>query len=771
MDIERGSGDKARLAGQDAWQAMIDPHGVTPAGGWPAGAQDGRWGLTPDLPTVPLMPAAVGEAANGDSPPGAPNKADPPTTPGKSRGATKWDTAAKPPAVWPWLARLRRADGGPRLGRRTTAMIVLVCLLVIALSGALGAFLQYNQVRSEASDGVAHLKRVQTLLEPLMQHPGIPDAATLATVERELRAAEHDFAATRSDLGHGVFSIAASVPAGSHILDPVTTLAAAADEACLAGLDLMRAADTLLPLLHTDLLGGSPSPTGSPTPGPTPSPTPGVPSPTPTPSSASSAPTLTVAMMQAVTADYEDAVRHLQVAITDAGAADLSALPANLITTQQRAQLHALLTAWPRIAPQLVTVDAALRVAPELLGLSAPMRFLVELMDRGESRATGGYIGDYGVLTIQNAKVQPFSLVDIRTLDYPYMGAIGLQPPPPAYSWWPMPGFALRDSNLSPDFPTSARLGIKLLAAEGGGEAQGAIGLTAPVIARVLAVVGPVTVPEYNQVVTAENLEAEIRLNTENHDVLYNEKHEQFTAFLGQAFMSKLHSLSTSQLMAIAQAMLTSMHTKDLQVYLSDPAAETLLTQQGIDGAIAHGPGDGLTITDSNVSINKSNIFTTLIYTDVVTLGADGAATHHLTITYDFDSSTNPSMQRYLEGRHHYHTYLRVYAPPNAHLITFGGFNEGGEQINKSDEPGRQMWGGFVGVWDGTPYSLRFVWSVPGAGAKDAAGRQSYTLTVQHQAGANQRLNLSVTAPGTNSPVISYSGALDQDRGFSAALP
>jgi hypothetical protein len=351
------------------------------------------------------------------------------------------------------------------------------------------------------------------------------------------------------------------------------------------------------------------------------------------------------------------------------------------------------------------------------------------------------------------------------------MGRVGLLPPPPAYPWWPMPGYALRDSNLSPDFPTSAKMGIKLLAEEGGPQVQGVVALTAPVIARVLAVTGPITVPEYNDVVTAANLEAEIRLNTENHAVLYNQLHERFTGLLGQAFMAKLHSLAPAQMIDIAKAMLDSLRTKDLQVYFTDPNVEGVLTQQGLDSAIAHGPGDGLTISDSNVNINKSNIFTTLIYTDAVTLGADGAATHHLTITYQFDSSTNPSMQRYLEGRHHYHTYLRVYASANAQLASYDGFNGGGERINVSDEPSRQMWGGFVWVWDGIPYSLHFVWSVPGVVMDDASGRPVYSLTVQHQAGANQRLNLTVAGSGMATPLLSYSGALDQDRTFTAPLP
>src|SRR5262249_28511821 len=143
-------------------------------------------------------------------------------------------------------------------------------------------------------------------------------------------------------------------------------------------------------------------------------------------------------------------------------------------------------------------VDAWLHVAPALLGVNAPTRLLVELMDRGETRATGGYIGNYGGMTIQQGKLAPFSLTDVYTLDIPYAVQQGWPNAPAPYTWWPFHGFGLRDSNLSPSFPTSAQMGIDQLAKEGGPPVQGVVALNALVIARALAVIGPVDVPGYS---------------------------------------------------------------------------------------------------------------------------------------------------------------------------------------------------------------------------------------------------------------------------------
>ena len=185
---------------------------------------------------------------------------------------------------------------------------------------------------------------------------------------------------------------------------------------------------------------------------------------------------------------------------------------------------------------------------------------------------------------------------------------------------------------------------------------------------------------------------------------------------MGHAFMNKLHGLSTTQLVTIAQHMLASLRVKDLQIYLSDPQAEALLSKLGFDGTLAHGAGDALSIVDDDLSGNKSNLFTALAYKDVVTLDTQGAATHNLTITYKFDSSTHPELRRYLYGRRVYRTYLRIYTSPDAKLSALDGFSERlqqFQQINKSDEPGRQMWGGYVYVRDGVFYTLHFTWSAP----------------------------------------------------------
>jgi hypothetical protein len=704
-----------------------------------------------DPPTAPSSDGVLAPG-NGDTQPGYP---DLPNWTGDPREVGNRST-------WPPLSSgasrgiAHRGRLGQRPGRRCgVTILTLACLLVVALAGAASAVIgyeQYKMVRSEASDGLKYLRRAQAIVTPILKHPALPDAATLTSLDADLTQAQQDFARARQSASGGLFTLAGHLPAVGGPVTSAVALVTAADEACQGGLSLTRAVEALAPVLHSGFLAGdAPSPP---------------------------APTLTSPLLRQVTAQVEGALADFTAAVASARSADLSVLPASLVSASQIASLRDALAQWPTTQLQLARVAAWLHLAPSLLGVAAPERFLVEFMDRGELRPTGGFIGSYGVLTIQGGKIQPFTLNDVYTLDVPYLSRVGNPAPPRGYGWWPFGGWGLRDSNLSGDFPTSARLGMQALQTEGGPVVRGVIAITAPVMERVLGLVGAVPLPEYGVTVTAHNLEPLIRLYTETNsaaagtdlpaDDQLTSIHERFTALLGRALMARLHHLSSQQLVQVAQIFLSSLPSKDPQLYFRDSTAEGLLRQAGRDAAMVRGSQDGVTLVDANTEANRANLFTSVAYADAVTVDAQGTATHQLTITYTFASARVPSMVHYLFGRDYYRTYLRVYAHPAAQLTSHDGFNGGDVRLGESDLPGRQMWGGYVLVQDGVPYTLRFTWSVPGAATRDASGHLHYTLVYQHQAESPQSLHLTVSFAGDKSPALIYSGPLSQDRLFQA---
>src|SRR5260221_4565309 len=144
--------------------------------------------------------------------------------------------------------------------RALTAGILLTCLLGLAVSGVVGVMLPLSTVRAEAMDGMRHLKHAQALLAPFLKQPGIPAPNMLHTVKGDLAAAEVDFARTRRDLGAGVLSLAGGASPTHGTVAAAAALAASADEACLAGLDLPGATHSLLPALEGGLMGSEAPP-------------------------------------------------------------------------------------------------------------------------------------------------------------------------------------------------------------------------------------------------------------------------------------------------------------------------------------------------------------------------------------------------------------------------------------------------------------------------------------------------------------------------------
>jgi hypothetical protein len=681
----------------------------------------------------------------------------------------------RPPVVAPRRGIARLLDKNYWTRQKATRAAVLSILLIVLLACPLDALVRFVRIGFEARGALQHVHNIQTLLPASGSPFAALNADTLQKLKVELTGAEHDFAGLRGDLSGGSLAVAGHIPGVSSPMRSFAALAAGADEAALGGLDIVNNGDMLLAILKGGFFAsGSAPPLPGVTPTATPKPTPTAtakPGTTPTPPP----PQLDAKTFATLQADFTDAFDHFDSAFTYLGNVDPSTIPSSLVKPQQMAQIQKLLNDLPKEQALVAQARAWINVMPSLLGIGKPNSLLIELMDRSEMRAGGGFIGNYGVMTLSDGKVQPFSLSDTYLLDVPFAKKTGGAQVPAEYaSWWPFQDFGLRDSNLYPSFPESAQLGMKLLKQEGGPDVQGVVAVTPPAIGRILGVIGSVKVqmPDKTETVGPNNLEFLIHYYQQTvannpgtgfppGDQL-SDPRKRFTALLGRAFMEKLHGLSTAQLGAVVQTLIESIHARDIQIYLSDKNAEMLLAANGDDSSIAHGPGDGVTIVDANVGVNKGSQFVTMKYVDNVTVDDKGTATHNLSITYTFNV-TNKSL---LFGPDHYLTYLRIYAPASAHLTHIEGFQnmQGDDQINHSDEPDRQMWGGYVYMLDHTSYTLKLSWTVPNMVIQDANGNAQYYLDFQHQPGSNQSLTLTVSTPNGKTPGVNINGPLTKDQ-------
>jgi hypothetical protein len=239
---------------------------------------------------------------------------------------------------------------------------------------------------------------------------------------------------------------------------------------------------------------------------------------------------------------------------------------------------------------------------------------------------------------------------------------------------------------------------------------------------------------------------------------------------LAEHFLGRVRQISSSALPKLLQLIISSVRSKDVQVYLNPSSAEKLLQSFHLDSSIQSQGGDSLFVVDANIAPSKANRLITNTLNDQVDIDEKGDAIHHTTIRYAWVTK-GPAF-----GSDIYRDYVRIYIPPGSVLRTQNGWQPRGT----STVFGREVWAGFFTVTYGQTNTITLVWRVPGAAAKDAKGWH-YQYLLQRQAGAQWELHLQITLPScavmkskwsglasTNKQAVKLSQSLSKDLDVGA---
>lgn len=443
-------------------------------------------------------------------------------------------------------------------------------------------------------------------------------------------------------------------------------------------------------------------------------------------------------------------VQHMQSELT---IASKEIAQVNVADVQFEPGLAKSLNSFQKEVPVLQTwfvgLDRLLPVLPMLLGISSPTNYLVEILDTTELRPGGGYIGNYGIITLSGGQLTTAHITDTNLLDRPYEATSSI-PYPSAYTWFDLApqGWSFRDSNLDADFPTSARNAEQTYSKEGGSvPVQGVIAMTPNVIQQMIDITGPIYVPEYQETVTASNLIARIHFhqlvgipgqgNGEAPDPGgHSSLRKRFTELLAEHLLARIRQLPPSSQVKILQLAEHSLSTKDLQLYFNSGAAENLLRQYHFDSAIQSPSGDGLMVVDANISGNKANSFIITTMSDQVTLDDAGNALHHTILQYAW---TLPGP---IYGSSLYRDYIRIYVPPGSTLQAQKGWQPRGT----SNTFGREVWAGFFTLTYGHTMTISLSWLAHNVTYKSTDGWH-YQYVLQKQAGTQPKVQVQVQLP------------------------
>jgi len=180
-----------------------------------------------------------------------------------------------------------------------------------------------------------------------------------------------------------------------------------------------------------------------------------------------------------------DAVTQMQ-ALNLSGVPKLIADPVRQIRTQ-----------FETAQPYVEQGQAFIKAAPILLGLNQQKKWLLVMNNGAEARATGGLPGGWAVLSVDRGHLE---LTHLET-----NSAISAEPlrnwrnlvPQDVQALYGSDLAHLADMNLSPDFPTNARLMNALYEQHTQGHVDGVVSIDEFTLAGLMAVTGPVRVGEH----------------------------------------------------------------------------------------------------------------------------------------------------------------------------------------------------------------------------------------------------------------------------------
>jgi hypothetical protein len=685
------------------------------------------------------------------------------------------------------------------------AVVAMLLFVLVPVGAGMAAYGAYNNISGIAHDGVNHLLKVKGLLNvSKTDYTSALDATKLSQAQVEFKAAESDFTqlqelVNRPDVQGAITQFA---PQYSNKLVMAQSLIQAA-------MDVSRMGDELsgIALIGANIIHGSPLAAGS------------------------TKPLLSTSDVAAIEGSMVHALYYITDIRTQMSNVSIKDLP---ISDAQKSQIASLLPLLPKAQDMIVQAQGLVGLVTWLLGVGQPRRFLIQTMDSAELRPGGGFTGQYGILQIQDGRMSPLSLTDVTLIDYAGNGTAIGRTAPPGYSWMNFGNWGVRDSNLSGDFPTTARMTMQLFSDEGGGPLDGNIAFTPKLIGNILDVTGPIKVPGYNETITSKNLEERLHYYQQDFSAIAREKaisgnythagRKAFTSTLAKMLLDRVRHLKPTQLIAVGKSAIKSIQSRDLEIYFANPAAENWLVDHGYSASIdTFAKQDGFAVVQANISISKASQYVHTTEHDDITLDASGGATHNLTITLDYQQK-GP-----VYGFDTYADYIRVYAPKGAQLQGGSGFDSGHAICNPgttkgtptpgtvstgcsqynstfngarycpngnyslglrgglniawtvdslgpptaqtSDLPGRSMWGGLTETPKNCTSTITVSWYVPHEVHK-VNGQPTYTLLVQKQSGYSPTIELNIDASAVKGlKNFTFKGDITADKAFILTVP
>lgn len=395
---------------------------------------------------------------------------------------------------------------------------------------------------------------------------------------------------------------------------------------------------------------------------------------------------------------------------------------------------------------------------PAILGHDRPRRYLVLAQNPAELRPTGGFIGTYGLLTLDDGSIGSMEFHDIYTIDQ-QPGTPWQAPPEELQAYLLGRGsWEVADSNWSPDFPTAAADALRLYTIETGDtDIDGVIAITTYALDRLLEVTGPVEVPGTGVTVKAGEVTVAGIANTRPDSTVAEggADRKRFLSLLADEVLHRLFDLDASRWGDLLAAAADIGEQRLALAWFPDAADQAVVDGSDWSGRVRQDGTDYLAVVDANVSPSSKLSPVVARSTDLaVRIAEDGSAEHALRLEWHSDADREGEPYQTLRAASdsaagQYGVLPRVLVPLDSEIIEVTGDSVlpvSGVEF-ETEVAGRRAWGNYLLVEPGMTAWLEDTWTTPGVTEPDGDG-QRYHLVIQKQPGqVEEAVRVSIEVP------------------------
>jgi hypothetical protein len=339
--------------------------------------------------------------------------------------------------------------------------------------------------------------------------------------------------------------------------------------------------------------------------------------------------------------------------------------PSNLPADYQE-EVRALKEKFPHILSLTRDFNQKQSIFKDLLGYNGPRKYLFLFQNNQEIRATGGFIGSYGILDIHDGNVKDFFIDGIYNPD----GQLYTKVVPPKPIQKISTAWSTHDANWFPNFPDSAQKIAWFYEKTGGPTVDGILTFTPTILEKLLEFTGPIEMPEYDLVINSENFikstQTEVEVNYDKED----NKPKQIIADLTPKIVEKLFSEDSlrdfPRLISILSDSLTEKH---LLIYLENSDIQKTVSDLGWSGEVLQSPKDYLMVVNSNINGYKTDGVVDQKIDHKIEIEEDGSLTDTVTI----ERVHNGGSTGYEWWDQVNANYMRVYVPLGSELLEARG--------------------------------------------------------------------------------------------------